>query len=149
METAKSANTEPATQVVYEVDPSRFQSGTWSERRQKTIGRGDIVGAYSADKIAFDEPVRRPFKWQGAGWIAVSIDYRDSTVEAHKLVAPGAFQGTPVTYAKKVGRDGEAARHDPRGFYHGMLVKRGSGFVVVSGPATFKMGAKRQLDLFG
>ncbi len=146
METSRLA----PERITYEVDPTRFQEGTWSERRQKTVGRGDIVSAYNADKIALDEPVRRPFQWRGAEWIAVSIDYRYSTVEAYKLVAPEAFEGTPVTYGEKVGRDGEDARRDPLGFYHGIRVKRGSGLLVVSGPpVTFKAGAKGQLDLFG
>ncbi len=135
---------------IYEVAPSRFQDGTWSERRQKAVGRGDIVSAFNADKIAFDEPVRRPFQWQGGEWITVSIVYGDSTVQAYKLVDPAAFEGTPVTYAKKVGRDGEDARRDPMGFDHGKLVRRGSGWLVMCGPAaTFKAGAKLQLDLFG
>lgn len=136
---------------VYEVEPSRFAAGSWCERRQATIGRGDIAGAYSADKIAFGEPVRKPFEWRGALWLNVGANYSEPSVQAYRLEPPEAFAGEPVSYADKVSVQlGEAARRDPLGFYHGMLVERGARrFVMCGPPVRFKAGRKQQLDLFG
>jgi hypothetical protein len=145
MEITTQPHGETAEQAVYEVDPSRLETGAPFEQH----ARGDIAASYSADKIAFDEPVRKPFVWQGALWLAVSTSHRDLTVEAYRVVAPEAFDGEPVTYARKVAGDGEAARRDPLGFYHGMLVKRGAGRMVMCGPpARFRAGQKQQRNLF-
>jgi hypothetical protein len=41
-----------------------------------------------------------------------------------------------MSYANKIGtaENAEAARNDPNGFYHGMIVKQGQETFVLSGP---------------
>jgi hypothetical protein len=56
--------------------------------------------------------------------------------EAYSLLPLKVFRGAPTTYAQKAARaeDAEAARNDPKGFYHGMQVTCGSEAFVLSGP---------------
>jgi hypothetical protein len=116
-------------------------------RTDKQIGQGDIDASYSADRIGMGEPVRRPFEWRGGLWVCVS-KCRDHA-EDYRLMHPQAFTGTPTTYSEKV-KDGDAARSDPNGFYHGMAVKHaGKTFVLSGPPAVFIPGEAAQLDLFG
>jgi len=96
-------------------------------------------------------PVRKPFEWRGGLWVCVSIHYLkgDVTAEAYRLIHPAGFSGGPVSYAQKT-RDGEAARSDPNGFYHGMTVKHAGALMVLSGPPVrIEQGATMQMDLFG
>jgi len=58
------------------------------------------------------------------------------------------FDGKPMTYAARV-RNGDAARADANGFYHGMLVKHGGAeFVLCGPPVMFAPGQSEQLSLF-
>lgn len=53
-----------------------------------------------------------------------------------------------MTYAQKTA-DGDEARADPNGFYHGMSVKHaGTVFVLCGPPVTFVAGETAQLTLF-
>lgn len=131
------------------IDPARLASGQWCHRAQKTIGQGDISASYSADRIGMGQPVRKPFTWQGGLWVCVGKDHRNGgSAEAYRLMHPMMYDGLPVTYAGKT-RDGDAARADPKGFYHGMIVKHaGAAFVLCGPPATFVPGQTEQLSLF-
>jgi len=135
---------------VHLVDPERLASGKWCHRAQKTIGQGDISASYSADRIGMGEAVRKPFSWNGALWVCVGVRYRgdEVTADAYRLTHPQIYEGEPVAYAEKVS-DGDAARADPYGFYHGMSVKHGGAVFVLSGPpVTFAPGETQQLALF-
>ncbi len=128
------------------VDPSRLNTGTWSDQFNKTIGEGDIAASYSADRIGMGEPLRKPFVHRGEAWVCVggtSIPSRGlSTRKAYRLVPidwyserlegelKGQFYGS---YAEKAA-DCEAAQADPNGFYHGVIAQRGKHHYVMFGP---------------
>ena len=117
------------------VDPDRLASGKWCHRTQKTIGQGDISASYSADRIGMDQPVRKPFSWNGALWVCVGIRYHgdELSAEAYRLTHPQIYDGEPFSYGDRV-RNGDAGRADASGFYHGMSVKHGGTEFVLSGP---------------
>lgn len=132
------------------VDPARLESGHWCHRAEKTIGQGDISASYSGDRIGMAQPVRKPFAWQGILWVCVGMGHcgGSETAEAYRLIHPQLFQGEPVTYADKV-RNGDSARTDPHGFYHGMRVRHGrEDFVLAGPPVTFAPGQVEQMSLF-
>lgn len=132
------------------VDPARLQSGRWCHRADKTIGEGDIHASYSADRIGMGKKLRKPFSWKGGLWVCVGIAGRRGEVsaEAYRLVHPQIFNGEPVTYGVKTA-NGEGARADPHGFYHGMLVKHAKEEAVLCGPPVqFVPGQAEQLALF-
>lgn len=135
---------------IYKVDPARLAAGQWCHRADKTIGEGDIHASYSADRIGMGQPLRKPFTWNGALWVCVSLRHCNGEVsaEAYRLVHPQVFEGEPVTYAEKTA-DGETARADPHGFYHAMSVKHaGQTFVLCGPPVVFVPGESEQLSLF-
>lgn len=132
------------------VDPARLAPGAWQPRTGRTIGQGDINASYSADRIGMGQPVRKPFSWNGGTWVCVGNVYRGGcqSAEAYRLVDPRLFDGPTFTYAEKVA-DGEAARADPNGFYHGMTVKHADAPLVLCGPpVSFTPGQSEQLSLF-
>jgi len=133
------------------IDPARLASGQWCHRANKTLGQGDISASYSADRIGMGQPVRKPFEWKGGLWVCVGNGRYNGGVfsaKAYQLVHPQMFDGEPVTYATRV-RDGDAARADANGFYHGMKVKHvGAEFVLCGPPITFVPGQSEQLSLF-
>jgi len=141
---------EAATQVAA-VSPERLAPGRWCHARDRQIGQGDIRASYSADVIAMEGRVRKPFHFQGWLWIAVA--FRGAEAEAYRLIPAHAFEGTPVSYAAKVlPEGGELARNDPSGFYHGMEVRSGKEAFVLAGPALRLVPdaqAPVQTDLFG
>jgi len=125
------------------VAPSRLRPG------------GDINASYSADRIAFGRPLSKPFTWEHALWVAtggLSQQYTD----AYRLTPQAEFPGKPISYNEKVWQhDGESARADPLGFYHGMQVRlRGQPWVLTGPPVTFRAGSAEahptpeQLSLF-
>jgi len=139
-----------AARVVHEVDPARLAPGRWCYERDAELGEGDIAGSYSADRIAMQNAVRRPFRWNGAQHVSTgSFGPGERLVhEAYRLVAIEVFEGVATTYAEKT-RDAEAARKDPLGFYHGMTVRHGGKQWVMCGPPVgFKAGPPPQADLF-
>lgn len=79
------------------------------------------MASYSADRIGMGQPVRKPFRWQGALWVSVGCaggkDMR--RVQAYRLLPRDLFEGATRSYAATVA-DGEKARANPSGFYHGM-----------------------------
>ena len=134
---------------VHELERSRFAPGEFCYQKERTVGEGDIVSSYSADKIAFTNSVRNPFTWKGQQWIMTSGGGSD--IQAYQLVHPDAFLRTATTYEKRTRDDGgEAARHDPNGFYDGMTVTRGKKTYILCGPPVKLMpGKAAQTSLFG
>lgn len=132
-----------------EVSPSRLAPGEWSHELNRQIGEGDIHASYSADRIAMSNTVRRPFQHAGGLWVCVGIGVNFSA-KAFRLVHPSAFCGTPTTYgAKVVLNQGDNARADPMGFYHGMAVRSGGETLVLCGPPVhFAPGEEAQRSLF-
>jgi hypothetical protein len=103
---------------------------------------GDIRQSYSADRIAYGQPVRKAFQHNGEAWICTSIIGSALTsgggteYEAYRMIPERLFRGTPTTYQTKTGTEetAEAARNDPDGFYHGITVKQGRETFVLCGP---------------
>lgn len=133
------------------VDPGRLASGRWDHKLNRQIGQGDIYASYSAERIAYGQPVRRPFIWKGALRISVgnAIPHGPDSAQTYRLGLPEQLGVTPQTYREKT-LTGEAARRDPNGFYHGMLVRHGGRDMVLIGPpVVFVPGEIEQPDLFG
>jgi hypothetical protein len=136
--------------ILFHVDPARLADGEWDHRIEKYIGEGDMASSYSADRIAEARPIRRPFTWQGSLWVCVGSAFRQgvNSLSAYRLTPVERFSGTPTTYSEKT-IDGEAARNDPNGFYHGMQVTHAGKTWVLCGPgATFVAGQAAQMSLF-
>ena len=102
------------------------------------LDHGDIRNAYSADKIAENQPIRKPFSYRGALYVSTSGcggGPRGQYCDGMRLERLTDFDGDPTTYADKVHVDhGEMARNDPMGFYHGMTVTSGGETFVMAGP---------------
>jgi hypothetical protein len=149
---------EPIMQPEFEthsVDPARLQHGCWSEEHQQTIGEGDIVASYSADSIATTGRVRKPFEYKSSQWVCIGTHGRGGVSEAWAYrLALAAHFANATTYSKKGSLgEGEFARNDPSGFYHGMKVQAGGQAMVLCGPPALfvpdeAQRAARQLDLF-
>lgn len=134
---------------IQHVDPARLASG-WCPRQEKTLREGDITASYSGDRIGMNQPVRKPFTFQGGLWVCTGKTWLRGEVsaEAYRLVALTAFEGQPTTYREKT-LGGDAARDDPNGFHHGMTVQHGGGAFVLAGPpVTLAAGVQEQMDLF-
>jgi hypothetical protein len=104
--------------------------------------RGDINASYSADRIASGQPVRKPFQHDGTLWVCTGISGSGLTAsgstehEAYRLIPVRAFEGKPTSYSERTGTAdaAETARHDPKGFYHGIVVKFTGEALVLRGP---------------
>lgn len=132
------------------VDPARLAAGSWCPGRERTIGGGDISASYSAERIGLGEPVRRPFSWRGGLYVCVGIQYSESrlSAQAYRLCAPQHFAGPSVSYPERCA-NGDAARSDPLGFYHGIRITHAGREYVLCGPeATFLPDESWQLALF-
>lgn len=140
------------------VSASRLLPGVW--KGERATGEGDIYSSYSADIIAMSGKVRAPFRHASALWICVSIrgPGNDSLeLEAYRLTPERFFTGPVASYSARVRVNrGDAARNDPKGFYHGMAVKHGGMSYVLSGPPSIFIAdpaseshLPAQLDLFG
>jgi len=142
-------------QNIHKVDPARLAGGVWDHENERESGEGDISAAYSADLIAFQGRIRKPFNYAGQLWVTTGKNCRGEHVtaaEASRLIPREHFNGAATTYAEKVRIEGgELARNDPNGFYHGMTVQQGGQTLVIIGPpALFVPGdpAPQQLGLF-
>lgn len=121
------------------VSPARLAWGTWNHETEREEGEGDINASYCAEKIACNEPIRKPFRFEGYSWVCVGVT--NGGHEAYRLLPPELFEGTPTTYNQKTNHDGgETARNDPNGFYHGMTVKHGAKSFVLCGPPAIFVG---------
>lgn len=153
-----SASTQlPTDWAQHGVDPARLTHGTYSHDSDEEIGEGDIVGSYSADRISEGNSLRKPFRWRDQEWVVVAIQGRATDAQvakAYRLMPVSVFAGTPTTYPAKVAIDnGDFARHDPLGFYHGMTVQSGPQTFVLCGPPAWftpdeSQRAAEQLGLF-
>jgi len=132
------ANPPPTKRETIAVHPARL---AW-KGASGGVCEGDIHASYSADVIAANGRVRRPFTWKGAPYVCTSIsgsrltDSGKEEHEAYRLVPARTFTGNTATYHDKTARaeDAEAARNDPSGFYHGMTIKHGAEVFVLCGP---------------
>lgn len=130
----------------HSVDPDRLRWGTWCHHTEKQLGEGDIAASYSADCIGMGTSVRKPFAWKGSLWVCISLGC--GSAEAYRLTPPENFTGTPLSYHDRV-MEGDAARKDPNGFYHGMtVIHGGKTFVLCGPPAVLVAGQPEQMDLF-
>lgn len=142
-------NSKPDIEII-EIDPARMASGTWCHDREKRFGEGDIAAAYSADSIGMHCRIRKPFHFRGNLWTCVGYGGCATSLNAtaYRLVDPAVFDDEIMTYSQRV-RNAEAARNDPRGFYHGMIVQHGSKTYVICGPEIRLIPGKvEQPDLF-
>jgi len=114
------------------VSPWRLQWGTWCHTANCQQDQGDINASYSADLIAMENRIRKPFRLKG--WLCVTVaimNQPEEHAEAYRLVELSVFDGTPTTYGN---RNHEDARQSSQGFYHGMTVKHGKHTYVLVGP---------------
>jgi len=141
---------EQTEHLTFAVEPARLNSGRWCHGANKTMGEGDIAASYSADRIGMNQPIRGTFPWHGSHWVCVALRYCGGiSAEAYRLVDPRVFAGAPLSYSQKTS-DGDAARADPNGFYHGMIVKHAGRTFILCGPAAcFTPGEEAQFSLFG
>ena len=132
------ANPPPTERETVAVHPARL---AWRGAGRETC-EDEIHGSYSADLIAMKGRVRKPFNWKGELCVCTSIRgsaLADSGMEEHeayRLVPANTFAGTPTTYHDKtaLAEAAEAARNNPNGFYHGMVIKHGDQDFVLCGP---------------
>jgi len=135
-------------QPVHPVNASRLQSGKWIGER--LVNEGDICRSYSADRISENKPVRAPFHWQGSLWICVGMFGRGEVwaeASAYRLIPIKLFDGEPISYGQRCASDDlrEAARQNPMGFYHAMVVRHeGEQFVLCGPEGTFVPGAAEE-----
>jgi hypothetical protein len=128
----------PAKRETVAVHPARL---AWRGAGRQ-VCEGDIHASYSADVIAMQGRVRKPFMWKGELYACTSISGSGLTQsgtqehEAYRIVPVEMFTGTKKTYGEKTHKaeDAEAARNDPNGFYHGMTIKHGAEILVLCGP---------------
>lgn len=125
----------PTPSAEFYVDPSRLASGMWCHKRERQIGEGDISRSYSADKIALEGRVRKPFAWKHGLWVCTSLhslkDRRNA--EAYRLVPERFFDGQSRSY-QEVCMNADEGRRQPEGFYHGMQARHGKDSYVLVGP---------------
>ena len=114
-----------------EVSPSRLARSEWCHRRSKRFGEGDICTSYSADRIASERPVRKPYLHEGQKWVCVGSS--GSFWHGYRLIHPTYFEGDTFTYGERV-RDAQNGRNDRSGLYHGMQVKHGGNVIALPQP---------------
>ena len=114
-----------------QVPPSRLAMGEWCHQSNTSIGEGDIYGAYSADKIALEGKIRKPFRLKGwlytATSVAGSVDFMMAT--AYRLMPPAHVDLQLRTYA-----DLRLNTNRENGFYHGLSVEHGGEQYILVGP---------------
>lgn len=102
--------------------------------------RGDISNSYSADLIN-NGRIRKPFRYDGQLYTTTSTIsgmYPDSIrkAEAYRLVLATLFDGQITDFRTKIDHDnGNSARSDPNGFYHGIPITYQNQQYVLAGPA--------------
>jgi hypothetical protein len=135
-----------AKTVTIPVNPARLAWGKYDHARNRDTGEGDIHASYSADTIASAGTIRRSFRWQAQLMVTVSLSGRGGIeqAQAYRLIPPKVFNGATMSYADKIrtSENTEAARNDPNGFYHGMVVKHGQQVFVLSGPPVVFVAAE-------
>jgi hypothetical protein len=120
-----------------------------SARLQHGDHEGDVIASYSADVIPDKKSrIRKPFHWRNALWCCVGMFGDEAS--AYLLTPLASFASPTTTYAEKLGIDqGDFARADPGGFYHGMRVSSGGATFILTGPeVTLTATAPKQGNLF-
>ena len=117
-------------------------------------GEGDIAASYSADKIALEGTVRKPFVWRHALWVCTSSRSMGSTqcATAYRLLPERFFEGEPSTYNEVAMLEPEK-RFKLEDFYHGMRVQHGKQDYILVGPSVNFLPKEdaetlKQADLF-
>lgn len=133
-DTVQSAPVTEKQVITHRVDPARLAWGIYDHEKQRDIGEGDIQASYSADLIPSGK-IRRPFTFENAMWVCVGSSslHGISEASAYRLMPESSFPGPLTTYAAKT-RDGDEARADPNGFYHGMKVQFSRAAFALCGP---------------
>jgi hypothetical protein len=132
------ANPPPVKRETVGVHPARL---AWRGAGRQ-VCEGDIHASYSADVIATNGRVRKPFTWKNALYVCTSIVGSGLTHsemeehEAYRIVPAKVYSGPVKSYREKTGKseDAEDARNDPNGFYHGMTIQHGAEQFVLCGP---------------
>ena len=125
----------PNHENIVAVAPSRLKSGSWCHTSNRQKGEGDISASYSADVIAMQGRIRKPFRLNGYLCVCVGKAYYPQPgAKGYKLIELQNFEGTPTTYRE---RCKEEARACPNGFYHGMKVKSAGQLFVLCGPEIY------------
>jgi putative hemolysin len=88
-----------------------------------------LAASYSADRIQAGK-IAKPVKTDGHG-LLVCVSSSGRQCECYRLLTPDQYGEPPLTYH---GRDKGAAREDPNGFYHGIVVRTGAVPYVLFGP---------------
>ena len=116
------------------VPAARLAWGEWSNQKQRQIAEGDISISYSADLIPGGK-IRKPFRWEGNLCVCVGLSglHGRNEASAYRLMPAKLFGGKATTYAVKT-KDGDSARADPMGFYHGISVRSGGQDYALCGP---------------
>ena len=112
--------------------------------------RGAVHASYSGDTMPSGQ-IRKPFAIGSELFIYMGGRSWDVAVEVYKVVLPTEFTGPTWTYQKKVEHDrkdddlcnGEFARRDPHGFYHGMTCRHGKQAYVLQGPQVYLLPGPR------
>ena len=117
--------------MTIQVPPSRLAMGEWCHQSNASIGEGDIYGSYSADKIALEGSIRKPFRLKGWLYTATSVaGAADNLIAtAYRLVPPPHVDLQPKTYA-----DLRLNTNRDSGFYHGLSVQYGGQQYILIGP---------------
>lgn len=124
---------ETTTENIHEVPAERLEMGTWCHTRDRMIGEGDIYRAYSADTIALEGRVRRPFQFRGALYATTSVHGGETVkAEAYNLQRPEFFTEQTVTYHERC--QSNNPRDNTNGFYHGMQIHHGNTEYILVGP---------------
>lgn len=106
-----------------------------------------VKASYSGDRISErDSSVRRPFTHEGKKYISTGGFGGSGISEDHcyQLVPVEEYPGETHTYSPPAGYEGdyyEDRRNDPLGFYHEMLVNKGTK-VLVGPEITFRLAAE-------
>lgn len=128
----------PIPQDSVRVSPSRLNRGYWCHASNREKDRGDISASYSADLIALEGRICKPFLLHGALHVTVGLAHLpEEHAEAYRLVELSQFDGEPTSYGQ---RNKEEARNSPDGFYHGMTVRHGKQTYVLNGPPVILCG---------
>ena len=110
--------------------------------------------SYSADRIGKGQPIRKPFLFEGKPYCNTGgtrqefegylvVERRQFHERMFRYDDPAGFKRT-VYYDPRLKEhfEGDQQRHAPKGYYHGMRVKRGGKEYVLAGPPVeFVVGA--------
>jgi hypothetical protein len=115
---------------------------------ESAVGPGDIMGSFSADRIAEGKPVRKPFQFQDSLWVCTGAFWSGEAISkdeayAYRLVPKESFNGNAGSYEEMSLKEYDPDAppiENPAGLYDGMIVRFRSKDCVLCGPeTTFKV----------